>query len=192
MNLKNQIVIPSNINIQNDLYNIPSVNPSYYFNKLVLTGPLGTQSILLPLDAITLNKNKEITIDQKHPLSHLIVKLISQMIIGITEGWKKQLQLIGVGYKYTVKTISTTSSLDESKTETNQFLLLEIGFSTPVKIKIPQNIQIIEKNHKNVESNIIEFQSNSLNDLNAFISSICLIKPTHKSFKGTGIAKVLN
>jgi hypothetical protein len=86
MNLKNQIVIPSNINIQNDLYNIPSVNPSYYFNKLVLTGPLGTQSILLPLDAITLNKNKEITIDQKHPLSHLIVKLISQMIIGITEG----------------------------------------------------------------------------------------------------------
>lgn len=49
------------------------------------------------------------------------------MVTGVSEGWSKQLQLIGVGYRATVN---------------GSTLVLNLGFSHPVEFAIPEGIQI--------------------------------------------------
>ena len=53
--------------------------------------------------------------------------LANNMIIGVSEGWTKQLQLIGVGYRAT---------MSGSK------LVLNLGYSHPVEFEIPEGIQV--------------------------------------------------
>lgn len=61
----------------------------------------------------------------------LIRALANNMIIGVSEGWTKQLQLIGVGYRATVN---------------GNMLVLNLGFSHPVEMPIPDGIQVkVEK-----------------------------------------------
>jgi large subunit ribosomal protein L6 len=100
------------------------------------------------------------------------------MIIGVTEGFKKQIKLIGVGYKINLSTKQNVS-----------YLNLNIGFSHPVSIEIPKNIYVNEDSKKanNSDPSSIELFSTSLTDLNNFVYSIAKIKPVEKSFKGTGI-----
>ncbi|MDD4358709.1 MAG: 50S ribosomal protein L6 [Candidatus Pacebacteria bacterium] len=51
--------------------------------------------------------------------------LISNMIEGVTKGFSKKLELVGVGYKANVQ---------------GKDLVLDIGFSHPVKVEAPQGI----------------------------------------------------
>ena len=53
--------------------------------------------------------------------------LISNIVFGVSEGWKKSLKLIGVGYRAT----SQGSNLE-----------LVVGYSHPVKYPIPDGIKI--------------------------------------------------
>ncbi len=102
------------------------------------------------------------------------------MILGVTEGFKKQIKLIGVGYKINSSMASGSAKLS--------YLTLNIGFSHPVSIVIPSNIYVNEDPKKaNLDPSSIELFSTSLTDLNNFVYSIYKIKPIEKSFKGTGI-----
>ncbi len=53
--------------------------------------------------------------------------LVSNMVVGVTEGFTKQLQLIGVGYRAQMQ---------------GNVLDLSLGFSHPVKYAIPEGITI--------------------------------------------------
>lgn len=53
--------------------------------------------------------------------------LVDNMVIGVTEGFSKQLQLIGVGYRAQMQ---------------GNVLDLQLGFSHPVKYAIPEGITI--------------------------------------------------
>ena len=53
--------------------------------------------------------------------------LASNMVTGVSEGWTKQLQLIGVGYRGTIN---------------GSTLVLNLGFSHPVEMEIPEGIQV--------------------------------------------------
>ena len=53
--------------------------------------------------------------------------LVNNMVVGVTQGFSKQLQLIGVGYRAQVQ---------------GNVLDLSLGFSHPVKYKIPEGITI--------------------------------------------------
>jgi len=53
--------------------------------------------------------------------------LVNNMIIGVTEGYSKQLQLVGVGYRANMQ---------------GKVLDLSLGFSHPVKYAIPEGITI--------------------------------------------------
>jgi large subunit ribosomal protein L6 len=58
--------------------------------------------------------------------------LIANMIKGVTEGFKKQLEIQGVGFKATIK---------------DKKLFLTVGFTHPVEVEAPQGIEFkIEKN----------------------------------------------
>jgi large subunit ribosomal protein L6 len=58
--------------------------------------------------------------------------LLGNAVIGVTEGWKKELDIVGVGYK---------AAMDGAK------LNLELGYSHPIKYEAPAGIQMsVEKN----------------------------------------------
>ncbi len=53
--------------------------------------------------------------------------VINNMVKGVTEGFKKELEIVGVGYKAQMK---------------GKTLVLQIGFSHPVEISVPEGINV--------------------------------------------------
>ena len=53
--------------------------------------------------------------------------LINNMVIGVTQGFKKELEIIGVGYKAQMK---------------GKNLLLNLGFSHPIEMAIPEGLKV--------------------------------------------------
>ncbi len=99
--------------------------------KVVITGPKGTLNLnLQPLISLEINDNK-IVVKRKNDekrvkaLHGLTRSLIANMIIGVTNGWSKSLELVGVGFRAEVLGSSLT---------------LNVGYSHPVKIEGPEGI----------------------------------------------------
>lgn len=62
---------------------------------------------------------------------------IQNLVLGVSEGFKKQLELHGVGYKMALQ---------------GKKLVLNLGFSHPVELQIPEGINVtIEKNVMTIE-----------------------------------------
>jgi large subunit ribosomal protein L6 len=102
-------------------------------NLLTIKGPKGQLSKSLP-DGVSVVKeentlkvsatNKSIKSQQLYGLYR---RLISNMIVGVTEGFKKKLSLQGVGYRSQVQ---------------GKKLILSVGFSHPVELDTPVGIDI--------------------------------------------------
>lgn len=82
--------------------------------------------------------NGEIMVTLKESMSHatnflgLYWALIANMVEGVTNGFEKKLEMIGVGYRAAVQ---------------GNLLDLQIGVSHPLKLAIPQGISVaVEKN----------------------------------------------
>lgn len=77
---------------------------------------------------------------QNRALHGLTRALINNMIIGVTEGYKKTLELVGVGYRAQVQ---------------GNKLVMSLGFSHPVEIEPVEGVQFqVEGNNKVVVSGI--------------------------------------
>ena len=163
----------------------------YY--KLNISGPLGTQSILIP-DYFNLNientdnkyniKISETGFNLKNYKIEIksLISQINKMIKGVTEGYTKQIKLVGIGYKINYEINNKCPTIT-----------LNIGFSHPVIItNLPSNISVSESAIKEnkADPSVLELNSTSLIELNNFINSIVKLRPVKKSFKGTGIMSV--
>ncbi len=89
------------------------------------------------------NEAKEIQVEKKGRTKQSLAMwgttraLINNMIIGVSEGFKKQLELEGVGYKMAVS---------------GKKLNMSLGFSHPVEMEIPEGVNVsIEKNVLSIE-----------------------------------------
>ncbi len=77
-------------------------------------------------DTVTLLRaNEEAQTRAYHGLTRA---LLHNAVLGVTDGWKKELDIVGVGYK---------AALDGSK------LRLDLGYSHPILYDTPQGIQIV-------------------------------------------------
>jgi large subunit ribosomal protein L6 len=95
-------------------------------------GPNGTMSRIIP-DGITLERSGDVlTVSrlndetQYRSLHGLTRTLIANMVIGVTDGWSKELEIIGVGYR---AANGGPGVLD-----------LALGFSHPVKFTAPEGV----------------------------------------------------
>ena len=95
-------------------------------------GPNGTMSRVLP-DGITLSQEGDVlTVSrlndetQYRSLHGLTRTLIANMVVGVTDGWSKELEIIGVGYR---AANGGPGVLD-----------LALGFSHPVKFTAPEGV----------------------------------------------------
>ena len=67
-------------------------------------------------------------------MSGTIRSLVNNMVIGVTDGFEKNLQLVGVGYRAQSK---------------GNVLSLNLGFSHPVEYSVPHGITVIPHSNRN-------------------------------------------
>ena len=108
--------------------------------SLKVTGPKGELSCQLPTQIKVEQKDGLISVSRKNDLPEtkalhgLVRSLINNMVIGVTEGFKKELQLVGTGYRVA---------------KHPEGLSLTLGFSHPVVVKKVPGIELeIEGNNK--------------------------------------------
>lgn len=123
------INIPANVEV--------SINKDNY---AVVKGPKGTLEQQLPKSMIIEIQETEITVSRpseikEHKSLHGLTRtLINNMVVGVTEGYQKVLEIVGVGYR---------AQKQGSK------LVLMLGFSHPVEMEDPQGIEtVVEGNNK--------------------------------------------
>jgi large subunit ribosomal protein L6 len=102
-------------------------------NTVKVKGPRGELSRTLPAEITVAMANDEITVtrpseDPRHKALHGLSRtLVANMVEGVTKGFQKQLDIVGVGYK----------------AETRPYgLQLALGFSHPVEYRAPAGIKL--------------------------------------------------
>ena len=117
---RNPITVPS------------SVTVSVSSGVVSVKGPNGTMQRVIP-EGITLSQEgDQLVVDRLNDetmyrsLHGLTRTLVSNMVVGVTDGWTKELQIIGVGYRAAA---GAPGVLD-----------LALGFSHPVKFTAPEGI----------------------------------------------------
>ncbi len=100
-------------------------------NEILVEGPLGKMSFTKESGISVSESEGKLSIkaedDNLVAMSGTTRALIHNIVFGVSEGWKKSLKLIGVGYR----AISQGSNLE-----------LVVGYSHPVKYPIPEGIKI--------------------------------------------------
>jgi len=91
--------------------------------------------------------------------------LLNNLIRGVTEGYEKKLQLEGLGYRASFE---------------GDDLVLQVGFTHPVKIKAPEGIKF------SVEKNIITVSGADIEKVSQTASKIRKVRPP-EPYKGKGI-----
>jgi large subunit ribosomal protein L6 len=100
--------------------------------QVAVKGPKGELDIEVPGD-ITVRQDGEVLLverpddeRQNRALHGLTRSLVNNMVLGVTEGFSKELQIVGVGYRAAAK---GTNALE-----------LQLGFSHPVNVEAPDGI----------------------------------------------------
>jgi large subunit ribosomal protein L6 len=117
---RNPITVPSSVTVSVD-------------NAIVtVKGPNGTMERTLPAGITVKQDGDTLTVErpdderESRSLHGLTRTLISNMVVGVTDGWSKELEIIGVGYRAAAKG--------------SEALELALGFSHPVNFSAPQGI----------------------------------------------------
>jgi len=120
--------------VANNPINVPdTVNVSINDNVVVVKGNKGELDFSLPSsisidikdDTMTINYNLE---DQKSvALAGTTRSILNNMIIGVSEGFERKLELIGVGYRAKAS---------------GKLLELTLGFSHPIKYQLPDDVEV--------------------------------------------------
>ncbi|MEW6075129.1 MAG: 50S ribosomal protein L6 [Candidatus Omnitrophota bacterium] len=139
---------------------------------LNLEGPKGKLTLRLcdPIsaeykdNAVILSRRSDAKMDKS--LHGLTRALISNMVKGVTEGYKKSLEIIGVGFRAQVQ---------------GKVLNLQLRFSHPVNYAIPEGIKI--ETPKANQVIISGIDKEKVGEVAAEIRLICPPEP----YKGTGI-----
>jgi len=141
--------------------------------KISVKGPKGNLSRILPsLICCTLDENMlflEKAEDTKlsRAFYGLTRTLVANMVMGVSEGFQKRLQITGVGYR---------AQLD------GKDLILNMGYSHPVRLNTPANLSV------NVETPTTVIVSGLEKDLDGeFAAKIRSVRPP-EPYKGKGIA----
>ena len=102
-------------------------------NKVTVKGPKGTLERVLPaemeikLDGTTVTVSRPNDLKKMKSLHGLTRTLIHNMVVGVTEGYEKKLEVNGVGYR----------AQKNGKT-----LVLSLGYSHPVEMTDPEGIVV--------------------------------------------------
>lgn len=102
-------------------------------NKVTVKGPKGTLERVLPAEMEIKVEGAVITVSRPNDLKRnkalhgLTRSLVNNMVIGVSEGYKKELEINGVGYR---------------AAKAGKTLQLTLGYSHPVEMVDPEGIEV--------------------------------------------------
>ena len=115
-------------------------------NVITVKGPKGELSQKFHSDLTVKVEDNHIVVtrpsdDIEHRAQHGLVRaLIHNMVVGVSEGFKKEMELVGVGYRATTN---------------GPVLELQLGFSHATYIKFPPEVKVEAKTERNKNPLII-------------------------------------
>lgn len=138
--------------------------------ELKVKGPLGEAKHLVP-NLVNLEIKDSLVqfsvADPKNKIERALWgttwSLVKNMMIGVSDGFEKEIELNGVGYKM----------------ELSNELVVYIGFSHPVKIQVPSTIKLV------LNKNVLKGTSTSKQELGNFFANLHNLKPCDP-YKGKG------
>lgn len=140
--------------------------------QATVIGPKGTIKTEFPREISFEKKGNQVRVSlsdsDKTNLHGTARAILANMIKGVTEGWKKQLELVGTGYR----------AETDGKT-----LTLTVGFSHPVKVEAPEGISF------KVEKSVITVEGANKEIVGQVSANIRAIRPP-EPYKGKGIKYV--
>lgn len=80
------------------------------------------------------DENSPVNIKQKQAFHGLYRSLVNNMVVGVSEGYKKVLELVGVGYR-----VSNQGNIIE----------FALGYTHPIFIELPQEVKVETKSERN-------------------------------------------
>ena len=108
-------------------------------NKVTVKGPKGTLERVLPAEMDIKMEGSEIVVSRPNDLKKmkslhgLTRTLIHNMVIGVTEGYEKKLEINGVGYR---------------AQKQGKKLVLSLGYSHPVEMEDPEGLESVVEDNK--------------------------------------------
>ena len=133
------ISIPAGVTItqKDDVVTVkgPKGELSQYVNPAI--------NITIEDGTLTLSENEQLMQDnpkQKHAFHGLYRALVNNMVVGVSEGYKKEMELVGVGYR-----ASNQGNIIE----------LSLGYTHPIFIQLPVEIKVETKTERNKNPLII-------------------------------------
>lgn len=159
------IELPAGITVSVDDENVVSVK-----------GPKGTLTQVVDKDMIVKVEGSELKVarpseQKRHKALHgLYRSLINNMIIGVNTGYRKELEIVGVGYKATAN---------------NNVLELSLGYSHSIFMAVPQEIKVSAITEKGQNPKVIleGIDKELIGVVAAKIKSLRKVEP----YKGKGI-----
>lgn len=142
--------------------------------EIKVKGPKGELSLEFDPKINVIKKDGYIKVEPRDNLKTKNVRalwglyrsLINNMIIGVTEGYEKKLELRGIGYK---------ASVDGQGN-----LILEVGYSHPVTIQKEEGLEF------SVEKNIVSVKGIDKQKVGEMAARIRRVRPP-EPYKGSGI-----
>lgn len=126
--------------------NIPAgVNIDIKDNVVSVKGPKGElsqfvhPSILIKIEDGQMTfemdeKNDSVSQKQKHAFHGLYRALVNNMVVGVSEGYKREMELVGVGYRVSNE---------------GQIIEFSLGYTHPIYLQLPKEISIVTKSERN-------------------------------------------
>jgi len=145
-------------------------------NLITVKGPKGTLTTPVDKDIIVKKEENQIVVERpteqkRHKAMHgLYRSLINNMVVGVTEGYKEQLELVGVGYKASMQ---------------GKILELSLGYSHNIFLAVPEEVSATAVTEKG-KSPVVTLESidkQLLGQVAAKIRSLRKVEP----YKGKGI-----
>jgi large subunit ribosomal protein L6 len=108
---------------------------------VAVTGPKGNLDLTLPAEVLVEHEGTTVKVTrrdesrnarQRHGLSRT---LVANMVEGVSQGFERKLQIIGVGYRAQVQ---------------GRKLILNVGYSKPVEIDPPEGITVAVEGNTNL------------------------------------------
>ena len=159
----NPIVVPEGVNVE------------IHSDSVKVSGKLGTLSQNFEGVSVSKEENQLIvkrnSESKEHKAKHgLYRSLIYNMVVGVSQGWKKSLELVGVGYR---------------AQSSGQKLDLSLGFSHNIVMMLPDEIKIetVNEKGKNPIINITSYDKQLVGMVAAKIRSYRKPEP----YKGKGV-----
>jgi large subunit ribosomal protein L6 len=157
---KRPIPVPAGVDVQIDGSNIR------------VKGPKGELSRTLHRDVVVRREDGELRVERpsdepQHRAIHGLSRtLVANMVEGVTTGFKKTLEIVGVGYRAETKPFGLT---------------LQLGYSHPIDYQAPEGIEL-----KAVSPTVVEVAGTNKEVVGQVAAEIRSLRPP-EPYKGKGV-----